>query len=70
MRSAQQDEEEKDVKTNKGHTDSMTDILRNLGLETLLEKRRRVKVAQDNMEERPELIHQPRELGDYSASAS
>ena len=48
----------------------MTDILRNLGLETLLEKRRRVKVAQDNMEERPELIHQPRELGDYSASAS
>ena len=66
MRSAQQDEEEKDVKTNKGHTDSMTDILSNLELE----KRRRGKVLQDNMEERLELIHQPRELGDYSASAS
>ena len=44
----------------------MTDILSNLELE----KRRRGKVLQDNMEERLELIHQPRELGDYSASAS
>ena len=48
----------------------MTDTMSNQELKMILEKRRREKVAQDNLDERRQLHNELREFRDYSLSAS
>ena len=44
----------------------MTETMSNQELKMILEKRRREKVVQDNLDERRQLHNEQREFGDYS----
>ena len=58
------------TRTKRKRKDVITEVMSNQEPKTILEKRRREKVLQDNLHERRQLINKLRKFGDYSEFAS